>query len=234
MTLITILEIDIFDVRGINFMGLFVSACGNIYILVAVDYVSKWVEAVALSNNEERSVVTFLKKNVFTRFGTPRAIISDGGTIPGKIWPSVEIMRTAQKYCKRREGSATAQFFVRTHNYRSKITNSLKLEFAGKWPKCGHTQKYAAALIFVWTAELNSCTGKECRPHSKLCRHAQIPTFGEALADITLGAVPLDLAGSDRPEISGSQIALRSVLLRRNQSPRFYRVQIVYTFLRGK
>ncbi|XP_070023170.1 uncharacterized protein [Nicotiana sylvestris] len=80
MTLITILEIDIFDVRGISFMGLFVSACGNIYILVAVDYVSKWVVAVALSNNEERSVVTFLKKNVFTRFGTPRAIISDGGS----------------------------------------------------------------------------------------------------------------------------------------------------------
>ncbi|XP_070008311.1 uncharacterized protein [Nicotiana sylvestris] len=45
---------------------------------LAVDYVSKWVEAVALPNNEVRSVVAFLKKNIFTRFGTPRAIISDG------------------------------------------------------------------------------------------------------------------------------------------------------------
>ncbi|XP_070055071.1 uncharacterized protein [Nicotiana tomentosiformis] len=79
MPLITILKIDIFDVWGIDFMGLFVSYCGNTYILVAVDYVSKWDEVVALPNNESRSVVVFSKKKIFTRFGIPRAIISDGG-----------------------------------------------------------------------------------------------------------------------------------------------------------
>ncbi|XP_070014784.1 uncharacterized protein [Nicotiana sylvestris] len=61
-------------------MGPFVSSCGNTYILVVVDYVSKWVEPVAFPNNEARSVVAFLKKNIFTRFGTPMAIISDGGS----------------------------------------------------------------------------------------------------------------------------------------------------------
>ncbi|XP_070041632.1 uncharacterized protein [Nicotiana tomentosiformis] len=80
MPLTTILEIDIFDVWGINFMGPFVSSCGNTYILVVVDYVSKWVEAVTLPKNEARSVVEFLKKHIFTRFGTPRTIISDGGS----------------------------------------------------------------------------------------------------------------------------------------------------------
>ncbi|XP_070025965.1 uncharacterized protein [Nicotiana sylvestris] len=80
MPLTTILEIDIFDVWGIDFMGPFVISCGNTYILVTVDYVSKWVEAVAFPNNEVRSVVAFLKKNIFTRFGTPRAIISYGGS----------------------------------------------------------------------------------------------------------------------------------------------------------
>ena len=50
------------------------------YILVAVDYVSKWVVAIALANNEGTSVIEFLKKNIFSRFGTPRAIISDGGS----------------------------------------------------------------------------------------------------------------------------------------------------------
>ncbi|XP_070015149.1 uncharacterized protein [Nicotiana sylvestris] len=60
--LTTILEVDIFNVWGIDFMGPFVSSCGNTYILVAVDYVSKWVEDVALPNNEARSVVAFLKK----------------------------------------------------------------------------------------------------------------------------------------------------------------------------
>ncbi|XP_070028914.1 uncharacterized protein [Nicotiana sylvestris] len=80
MPLTAILEIDISDVWGIDFMGSFISSCGNTYILVAVDYVSKWVEAVAFPNNEARSVVAFLKKSIFTRFGTPRTIISDGGS----------------------------------------------------------------------------------------------------------------------------------------------------------
>ncbi|XP_070002262.1 uncharacterized protein [Nicotiana sylvestris] len=78
--LTTILEVDMFDVCNIDFMGPFVSSCGNTYILVAVYYVSKLVEAVTLPNNEARSVVAFLKTNIFTRFGTPRAIISDGGS----------------------------------------------------------------------------------------------------------------------------------------------------------
>jgi len=75
--LIQILEI--FDVWGIDFMGPFPTSNGNKYILVAIDYVSKWVEAQALATNDARVVVRFLKK-LFTRFGTPRAIISDRGT----------------------------------------------------------------------------------------------------------------------------------------------------------
>ncbi|KAA3471223.1 Retrovirus-related Pol polyprotein from transposon opus [Gossypium australe] len=47
------------------------------YILVAVDYVSKWVEVVTLPTNDAKSVLKFLHKNIFTRFGTPRALISD-------------------------------------------------------------------------------------------------------------------------------------------------------------
>ncbi|XP_015167531.1 uncharacterized protein [Solanum tuberosum] len=46
----------------------------------SVDYVSKLVEAVTLSNNEGKSVPAFLKKNIFSQFGTPRAIINDGGS----------------------------------------------------------------------------------------------------------------------------------------------------------
>jgi hypothetical protein len=75
-----IVEVELFDVWGIDFMGPFPSSYGNQYILVAVDYVSKWVEAVALPTNDSKVVVRFLRKNIFTRFGTPRAIISDGGS----------------------------------------------------------------------------------------------------------------------------------------------------------
>ncbi|KAI3700213.1 hypothetical protein L2E82_44834 [Cichorium intybus] len=52
---------------------------GNKYILVAVDYVSKWAEAKALPTNDARGVVKFLK-TIFARFGVPKALISDRGT----------------------------------------------------------------------------------------------------------------------------------------------------------
>ena len=80
MPLQSILEIEIFDVWGIDFMGPFPPSYGNLYILLAVDYVSKWVEACALPTNDAKVVVRFLQKNILTRFGTPRAIISDEGS----------------------------------------------------------------------------------------------------------------------------------------------------------
>nr|GEX03209.1 reverse transcriptase domain-containing protein [Tanacetum cinerariifolium] len=70
---------EIFDVCGIDLMGPFPSSRGNKYILVAVDYLSKKVEAKALPTNDARVVCKFLK-SLFARFGTPGAIINDRGT----------------------------------------------------------------------------------------------------------------------------------------------------------
>nr|GEU93601.1 reverse transcriptase domain-containing protein [Tanacetum cinerariifolium] len=70
---------EIFDVWGIDFMGPFPNSKRNKYILIAVDYLSKWVEAKALPTNDARIVVKFLE-SLFSRFGTPKAIISDHGT----------------------------------------------------------------------------------------------------------------------------------------------------------
>ncbi|GJS80742.1 reverse transcriptase domain-containing protein [Tanacetum coccineum] len=65
---------EIFNVWGIDFLGPFPSSRRNKYILVAVDYLSKWVEAKALPTNDARVVCNFLK-SLFARFGAPRAII---------------------------------------------------------------------------------------------------------------------------------------------------------------
>ena len=78
MPLRGIMVMQLFDVWGIDFMGPFPPSFGNLYILLAVDYVSKWVEAVACPRNDANSVVSFLQKNILSRFGTPRTIISDG------------------------------------------------------------------------------------------------------------------------------------------------------------
>nr|GEX43264.1 reverse transcriptase domain-containing protein [Tanacetum cinerariifolium] len=70
---------EIFYVWGIDFMGPFQSSRGNRYILVVVNYLSKWVEAKALPTNDARVIVKFLK-SLFPRSGTLRAIISDRRT----------------------------------------------------------------------------------------------------------------------------------------------------------
>ncbi|GKB48578.1 reverse transcriptase domain-containing protein [Tanacetum coccineum] len=67
---------EIFDVWGIDFMGPFSSSRGNKFILVAVDYLSKWVKVKALPTNDARVVCKFLK-SLYARFGAPRAIISE-------------------------------------------------------------------------------------------------------------------------------------------------------------
>ena len=60
-------------------MGPFSSSYGNKYILVAVDYVSKWVEAIASPTNDAKVVLKLFKTIVFRRFGVPKVVISDGG-----------------------------------------------------------------------------------------------------------------------------------------------------------
>ena len=79
MPLSPIFVVDLFDVWGIDFTGPFLFSFGYIYILVGVDYVSKWVEAVPCSATDRRVVLKFLNENIFPRFGVPKAIISDGG-----------------------------------------------------------------------------------------------------------------------------------------------------------
>ena len=75
-----ILKVELFDLWGMDFMGLFPSSFSNLYILLAVDYISKWVEAIPTRSNDASVVVKFLRNHIFTQFGTPRALITDGGT----------------------------------------------------------------------------------------------------------------------------------------------------------
>ncbi|CAM8890495.1 unnamed protein product [Rhodiola kirilowii] len=80
MPQVPILVNDVFDIWGIDFMGPFPASCGFEFILVAVDYVSKWVEAKATRCADAKTVVDFLRTNIFCRYGVPKAIISDQGT----------------------------------------------------------------------------------------------------------------------------------------------------------
>ena len=72
-----ILFCEIFYVWGIDFMGPFLVSFSYVYILLVVDYVSKWVEAKATRIDDSKVVTNFIKSNIFSRFGIPRALISD-------------------------------------------------------------------------------------------------------------------------------------------------------------
>jgi transposase InsO family protein len=74
------LQIDLFDVWGIDFMGPCKNSHGFEHILVMVDYVSKWVEAMPCRKASTEESIAMIKSMIFPRFGTPRILISDGGT----------------------------------------------------------------------------------------------------------------------------------------------------------
>ena len=69
MPLQTILEIEIFYVWGIDFMRPFPPSEEKEYILVAVDYVFKWFEAILTRTNDHRAVNKFIVTNKFSQFG---------------------------------------------------------------------------------------------------------------------------------------------------------------------
>ena len=74
------LEVEVLDCQDIDFVGPFPASFLNEYILVVVDYVSKWVEEIASQKADGKTMIKFSKKNIFTHFGTPRVLISDGGS----------------------------------------------------------------------------------------------------------------------------------------------------------
>ena len=80
MILQGILVVQIFYIWGIDFMGPFPPSFGNLYILLTMDYVSKWVEAIACLKNDANTVVEFIQRNILSRYGAPRTIISDEGS----------------------------------------------------------------------------------------------------------------------------------------------------------
>lgn len=95
-------------------MGPFCSY-GHKNIFVVVNYLSKWVKEVALVDNKEKSMVLFLKKTIFSKFGTPRIITNDRGS----------------HFCNNVFWVALDKYYVKQHNvatpYHPKISGQVKV-----------------------------------------------------------------------------------------------------------
>ena len=98
MPLQSILEVKAFDCWGIDFIGPFPSSYSYEYILLVVDYVTKWVEAVVVQHADAKIVIRFLKKTIFSRFGTPKVLISDGGSHFCKTQPTKVLQHYSVKH----------------------------------------------------------------------------------------------------------------------------------------
>ena len=72
MPLQNIQEVEAFDCWGIDFIGSLPSSYSNEYILLAVDHVTKWVEAIATQHVDAKTLIRFLKLNIFSRFATDK------------------------------------------------------------------------------------------------------------------------------------------------------------------
>ena len=93
------MEVQLFDLWGMGFMGPFPLSFSNLYILLVVDYVSKWVEAIPTHTNGANVVAKFFRSHIFTRFGTPRALITDGGTHFCNKMVDKELQKYGVRHC---------------------------------------------------------------------------------------------------------------------------------------
>ena len=118
-------------------MGPFPSSFGNLYILLVVDYVSKWVEAIPTCTNDAKVVAKFLRIHIFTRFDTPHALITNGGThFCNKVVDSVlgkygVRHRTSLAYHPQTNGQAKASN-QEIKSILEKIVNRSKKDWAKK------------------------------------------------------------------------------------------------------
>ncbi|RDX68465.1 hypothetical protein CR513_52547, partial [Mucuna pruriens] len=128
-----ILFCEVFDVWGIAFIGPFSVSNGYSYILLAVDYVSRWVKAIATKTNDAKVVVDFLKSNIFCRKDWSQ-LLEDTlwayrtSTKPTRlsnsaIWPMTKLESRENSSCKNleerlpsRAESPAIQFMTKAHS----------------------------------------------------------------------------------------------------------------------
>jgi hypothetical protein len=154
MPLTSNLQIDIFDVWGINFMGPFPNSEDCEYILVVIDFVSKPMEALPCQTADTVHSKKMFHEVIFLRYGVPRIVISDGGSHfivghSGKLSRKLELIIGSPLHI-------TLRWAVKQKHWTSKLRISFRRQWI-KWAEaggassvnlCGHTEW----LIKRWLA----------------------------------------------------------------------------------
>ncbi|XP_074318870.1 uncharacterized protein LOC141655703 [Silene latifolia] len=124
-----------FMMWGMDIVGKLPRAPGNrVYMLVMTDYFSKWIEAEAMTEVKEQQVISFIKRNIISRFGIPSEIICDNGSqfISDNTegfcarW-NIRLRKSAPRY-PQTNGQAESSNKIIVENLRKRLE-----ELGGKW-----------------------------------------------------------------------------------------------------
>ncbi|XP_011069634.1 uncharacterized protein LOC105155457 [Sesamum indicum] len=136
-----------FDQWGIDVLGPFpLARAQKKFVIVAVEYFSKWVEAEAVSKISEREVINFIWKNIVCRFGIPRILISDNGTQfqDRQITSWLQELKVQQNFTVVGHPQANGQTEVTNRiilqHLKSRIS-SKKIGLRNCQEFCGHTKR---------------------------------------------------------------------------------------------
>nr|GEU56911.1 reverse transcriptase domain-containing protein [Tanacetum cinerariifolium] len=176
----------IFSDECIDFMGSFLSSRGNKYILVAVDYLSKWVEAKALPINDARAVCKFLK-SLFARFGTPNAIIIDRVQLNELNELRDQAYENSLIYKEKTKRIHDSKIKDRVFNVGDRVLlfNSRLKIFSGKL-KNRWSRPFTITQVFPYgTVELSQIDG----PNFKVNGHRLKHYFGEDIAKMIVSDI---------------------------------------------
>ncbi|XP_074298830.1 uncharacterized protein LOC141629781 [Silene latifolia] len=124
-----------FMMWGMDIVGKLPRAPGNrVYMLVMTDYFSKWIEVEAMTEVKEAHVISFIKRNIISRFGIPSEIICDNGS--QFISDNTEgfcsrwniTLRKSAPYYPQTNGQAESNNKIIVENLRKRLE-----ELGGKW-----------------------------------------------------------------------------------------------------
>nr|GEW25403.1 reverse transcriptase domain-containing protein [Tanacetum cinerariifolium] len=132
--------------QGIDFMVPFSKSYKFEYILVVVDYISKWAEAQALPTNDARVVVTFLKK-LFCHFRMPKTLISDRGSL--EYIPTIDTSKSNTYTLKNTSVKKRSTIKPKMPNVRRTYHLCAALTFKSKTIKLALTQQESIDNTFA-------------------------------------------------------------------------------------
>jgi len=145
-------EVEVFDCWGIDFIRPLPMSLSHEYILLVVEYVSRWVEVVPAQHANAKTMIKFLKRHIFCKFGTPRILISDRSS----HFCNSSLQRVLEHYGVRHK--VVIAYHPQTNGLIVQgLVNQARGSFAGIQDSIQNTNWFVSILIDIWEGLSFTC-----------------------------------------------------------------------------